>query len=499
MSTKSILEQNKTESDALVFKVLKFGILFALLNCITILLSRKGLGLRLNDLLGLTGIIWVTIPTIYYKYSASKKHFVLISLISLELISLVLYLAAWLNATLLWIVTPLIAGLYFDTKLVKKLIIIKIPLFVIATYLIPIINGPDYGIYATFSEATYTSIYYILQISAVGVLFTTITKKFNKLFNTSVAQHENIEMLFNEMVKKSNEINNALEELYERINQGNLAISEINTRSISVSEDSRDMAKKVLNSSSATDNMMASIKATTKNSQELTTATEEIGKIALTNKQNINNLATKIKEISTSSNHSKTLFSTLLDSTEEISSALKIINDVSEQTNLIALNASIEAARAGESGKGFVVVASEIKKLAEQSSQSADFINTILNKVNMHADESLNAINETEHIVQDNLNLLSHTQKDFDKMFSLQNDMTQKIMDSKALTTSLENEINLVKTSTSDAYTCSEETCLNMEYITATLEELTTSFQDILGYAKLVKSNSDELIALQDK
>lgn len=299
------------------------------------------------------------------------------------------------------------------------------------------------------------------------------------------------------MVEKSNKINNALEELYERIDQGNLAISEINARSISVSEDSRSMAKKVLDSSAATDNMMVSIEATTKKSQELTSITEEIGKVAMTNQQNINNLVSKIEEISTSSNHSKALFSTLLDSTEEISSALKIINDVSEQTNLIALNASIEAARAGESGKGFVVVASEIKKLAEQSNKSADFINTILNKVNIHADESLNALNATEQIVKDNLNLLSHTQSDFDKMFNLQNDMTRKISESQTLTASLENEINLVKVSTNEAYKGSEETCANMEHITATLEELTASMQDILSYAKQVNLNSDELIALQ--
>lgn len=368
-----------------------------------------------------------------------------------------------------------------------------------ATYLVPVIHETNYGINANFVESTYTSIYYILQISAVGFLFSAITKKFNRLFITSVSQNENIEMLFEENVKKSSEINNALEELYERIDQGNYAISEINTTTISVSEESKGMAEKVLNSNSAANNMIVSVKATTKKSQELTVATEEIGKIALTNKENINNLVVKIEEISASSSKSKMLFNTLLHTTEEISSALKIINDVCEQTNLIALNASIEAARAGTAGKGFVVVASEIKKLADQSNKSADYINTILHNINMNTSASLNAINETELIVQDNLKLLSHTQNDFDKMFDLQSDMVQKIIDSQTLISNLENEINLVKTSTNEAYIGSQETCSNMAHITSTLEELTASFQDILGYAKLVKSNSDELIKLQSK
>lgn len=55
MSTKSILEQNKLESDALLYKVLKIGLIFTLLNCIFVSISRKGLGLRFNDYLGLSG------------------------------------------------------------------------------------------------------------------------------------------------------------------------------------------------------------------------------------------------------------------------------------------------------------------------------------------------------------------------------------------------------------------------------------------------------------
>lgn len=497
MSTRTMLEKNKLDSDALLFRALSISLILTVLNTISICINRHNLGFRLNDYLGLLGTVWVLIPIIYYKYSKTRKLFVPISLISLEILSCTLYLAAWLNATLLWVITLLIAGLYFDLKLVKIVLIIKIPLFVIATFLVPIINEPGYGIQANLIESAYTSGYYILQFFGVGLLFYKMTQKFNNIFLTSVSQNDAIDALLKENIKKSTDINNALEELYERITHGNNAISTINATSVSVSLDSQTMAEKVLNSSRAADNMLISVKATTENSKELTTVTEEIGKIALTNKENINNLVEKIEEINTSSHKSKSLFNNLLHSTDEISSALKIINDVCAQTNLIALNASIEAARAGEAGKGFVVVASEIKKLAEQSNQSADYINSILHNVNANTDDSLQAINETEIIVQDNLKLLSHVQRDFDNMFKLQNNMIQKIIDSESLISHLESEINLVKTSTHEAHTGSQETCSNMDHITASLEELTASFQDILGYAEMVKANSDELIKLQ--
>ena len=92
-----------------------------------------------------------------------------------------------------------------------------------------------------------------------------------------------------------------------------------------------------------------------------------------------------------------------------ISKIIDTIHDIAEQSNLLSLNASIEAARAGECGKGFMVVAEEIRKLAQKSSESADEIHKIIHNVQIKTDDTANSAIRAEKIVESQENALKET------------------------------------------------------------------------------------------
>lgn len=120
----------------------------------------------------------------------------------------------------------------------------------------------------------------------------------------------------------------------------------------------------------------------------------------------INQAQIQMESIYESTEKVSTLMGQLTLQTEQIESMAKIITSLTDQTNLLALNAAIEAARAGEHGKGFAVVADEVRKLAEESKKSADSITTLTDaikrdtsNVELAAGRSLQSVNEGVKII----------------------------------------------------------------------------------------------------
>ena len=191
--------------------------------------------------------------------------------------------------------------------------------------------------------------------------------------------------------------------LVENIKKESISLNETVATLESVAEENAQGAIKQQDISQQVDQSMTEMNLAANEAAQSAAAAEQAASKALTvtleGTQVMQRTSNSIEQVATNVEEAVTIIKELENTSETIGSVVGVINGIAEQTNLLALNAAIEAARAGEQGRGFAVVADEVRALASRTQESTLEINSIIESLQSNANSAVNVMNSGHEAV----------------------------------------------------------------------------------------------------
>ncbi len=211
---------------------------------------------------------------------------------------------------------------------------------------------------------------------------------------------------------------------------------------------------------------------------EAAKASKDAVDVATTSMELAEDAAEEIRKIAGVVNNAAETIETLGKSSEEIGEIISVITDIAEQTNLLALNAAIEAARAGEHGRGFAVVADEVRKLAEKTAKSSDEIAQKIRIIQNEAEQSVVVVKNSKDEVEKGVRVMDM--------------ISQSLKSIKAVSIKASEMVQHIAAATDEQSSAAEQIVQNMN-------EISTGINETVNAMHQLKDVSLELASLSGR
>ncbi|MCY6369398.1 methyl-accepting chemotaxis protein [Clostridium ganghwense] len=360
----------------------------------------------------------------------------------------------------------------------------------------------------------------LLVIAAVNFFGVYIARNIRKVNDLSFAiaegdltQKINIDnnnelgKMSNNLNKMSNNLRNLIITISESLEQVVATSEELTANSEQTQQSAYQVAESTQEIAEGSEKQVLIAVDTTKTAEEIFTGMEQISE----NVQNITNISLKtfdkaekgnkvvssaveqMNNISEKVSDSSKVVSLLGDKSSEIGNIVSLITTISEQTNLLALNAAIEAARAGEQGKGFAVVADEVRKLAEQSAVAAGNITALVSEIQNEIVNAVKAMDNGTVAVRKGINMVNETGESFGEILQDIDYMASRMQDISAVTEEISAGTHTMLEAVQNISTISTQASNNTQSVAAISQEQTALMKEVANASENLSQMAVEL------
>ncbi|MBA2875711.1 methyl-accepting chemotaxis protein [Thermaerobacillus caldiproteolyticus] len=289
------------------------------------------------------------------------------------------------------------------------------------------------------------------------------------------------------------------EELTASAEQTTKASEQIASTMQEVASGVEKQVRSVEETSQTVNEMSIGVQQVANNAQSVSAIAIEASEKASEGGQAINTAVEQMNSINETVNGLAGAIKGLGERSKEIGQIIEVITGIAEQTNLLALNAAIEAARAGEQGRGFAVVADEVRKLAEQSAQSAQQISQLISAIQEETNKAVQSMETATKEVAAGIGVVNRAGESFGQIQLAINEVTSQIQEVSSAVQQMAAGTEQMVQSMQFITQVAETTSSGTQEVSAATEEQLASMEEIASSATSLSKMAAELQSLISK